>query len=85
MVGTIICDIGTINIRFYLLEVWYPHGYCRITHRKNQIVSISHWIVPISHWIVPTSHMMVLKSHLIVIIEWVPYPQKKCGYCRMTL
>ena len=39
MVGTIICevdtiirDIGTINMRFYLLEVWYPHGYCRITY-----------------------------------------------------
>ena len=38
MVGTIICevstkicDIGTINVRFYLLEVRYPHGYCRIT------------------------------------------------------
>ena len=39
MVGTIICkvgaiiyDIGTINVKFYLLEVWYPHGYYRITH-----------------------------------------------------
>ena len=31
MVGTIICDISTINVRFYLLEVWYLHGYCRIT------------------------------------------------------
>ena len=30
-VGTIICDIGTINVRFYLLEVRYPHGYRRIT------------------------------------------------------
>jgi hypothetical protein len=27
---------------------------------------------------------MVLISHLIVPIEWVPYPQKECGYCRMT-
>ena len=34
--------------------------------------------------IVPTSHMMVLISHLIVPIEWVPYPQKVWGYCRMT-
>jgi hypothetical protein len=28
---------------------------------------------------------MVLISHLMVAIEWVPYPQKECGYCRMTL
>ena len=41
-------------------------------------------MVPISHWIVPTSHIMVLISHLIVPIEWVPYPQKECEYCRMT-
>ena len=26
MVGTIICNIGTINVKFYLLEIWYPHG-----------------------------------------------------------
>jgi hypothetical protein len=32
-IGTIMCDIDTINVRFYLLEVWYPHGYRRITHR----------------------------------------------------
>jgi hypothetical protein len=39
MVGTIICevgiiiyDIGTINVRFYLLEVRYSYGYYRITH-----------------------------------------------------
>jgi hypothetical protein len=38
MVGTIICEVGIIiydidiiNVRFYLLEVRYPHGYCRIT------------------------------------------------------
>ena len=30
-VGIIMCDIGTINMRFYLLEVCYPYGYCRIT------------------------------------------------------
>ena len=41
-------------------------------------------MVPISHWIVPTPHIMVLISHLMVPIEWVPYPQKECGYCRMT-
>ena len=30
-VGIIICNIGTINMRFfYLLEVRYPYGYCRI-------------------------------------------------------
>ena len=34
--------------------------------------------------IVPTSHMMILISHLMVPIEWVPYPQKECEYCRMT-
>ena len=38
MVGTIICEVGTniihygtINVIFYLLEVRYPHEYCRIT------------------------------------------------------
>ena len=38
MIGTIICelgtimyDIGTFNMRFYLLELPYPHGYYRIT------------------------------------------------------
>ena len=30
-VDTIMCDIGTINVRFYLLEIPYPHGYCKIT------------------------------------------------------
>ena len=30
-VGTIICGISTINVRFYLLEVRYPHRYYRIT------------------------------------------------------
>ena len=30
-IGTIIYDIGIINVRFYLLEVRYPYGYCRIT------------------------------------------------------
>ena len=28
--------------------------------------------------------MIVLISHLLVPIEWVPYPQKQCWYCRMT-
>ena len=31
-VSTIICDIGIINVRFYLLEVRYLHGYRKITH-----------------------------------------------------
>ena len=30
MVDIIICDIGTISERFYLLKVPYPHGYCKI-------------------------------------------------------
>jgi hypothetical protein len=62
IIGTIICDISTINVRFYLLELRYPHEYCRISHKKNQIVLITHWIVP-------TSHMMVLISHLMILIE----------------
>jgi hypothetical protein len=36
-----------------------------------------------THWI-PTSNMMVFISHLMIPIEWVPYPQKECGYYRMT-
>jgi hypothetical protein len=38
MVGTVICELGTkicdidiINVRFYLLEIRYPYEYCRIT------------------------------------------------------
>ena len=41
MVDTIICKVGnimydicTINVRFYLLEVPYPHRYCRIILKK---------------------------------------------------
>ena len=30
--GTIMFDIGIVNMKFYLLEVSYSHGYCRITH-----------------------------------------------------
>ena len=30
-VSTIMCDISTINVRFHLLEIPYPYGYCRIT------------------------------------------------------
>jgi hypothetical protein len=30
-VSTIIYGIGIINVRFYLLKIWYPHGYGRIT------------------------------------------------------
>ena len=41
-------------------------------------------MVPISHWIVLTSHIMILISHLMVSIEWFPYLQKECKYCRMT-
>ena len=33
--------------------------------------------------IVLTSHMIVLISHLMVPFEWVPYPQKEYGYCKM--
>jgi hypothetical protein len=50
-----------------------------------KLVYIKNQIIPISHWIVPTSHMIVLISHLMVPIEWVPYLQKECEYCRMTL
>ena len=35
---TIICDIGTINVTFYLLEVLYSQKmckYCTITHIKD--------------------------------------------------
>ena len=28
MVGTIICEVGTINVKSYLLEVPYPQWYC---------------------------------------------------------
>ena len=28
--------------------------------------------------------MMVFILHMMVPIEWVPYPQKECGYCGMT-
>ena len=28
--------------------------------------------------------MIVFILHMMVPIEWVPYPQKECGYCGMT-
>ena len=31
IVGTIICEVGIIYVRFYLLDVPYPYRYCRIT------------------------------------------------------
>ena len=68
MIVSIITLFGTLN--FYFLFKFNIYIY-------NQIV-------PISHWIVPTSHIMVLISHLMVPIEWVPYPQKECGYYRIT-
>ena len=39
--GTIICDIGTINMRFYLLKVPYPHGYYKITHKRKETFNTS--------------------------------------------
>ena len=34
-VVTIICDIGIINVIFYLLKIQYPHEYCKITPHTN--------------------------------------------------
>ena len=63
------------------------------------MVLMSHMMVPTSHIIVPTitllgtlNFYLLFKfniyiyniSHLIVPIEWVPYSQKECKYCRMT-
>ena len=39
-VSNIMCDIGTINMRFYQLEVRYPHGYCRITLKDSLCLHI---------------------------------------------
>ena len=44
-VSTIMCDIGTINVRFYLLQVWYPHGYCRITSELMTLVKLYDFFV----------------------------------------
>ena len=35
-VGIIMCDIDTINVRFYLLEVRYPLGYYKITPKSKK-------------------------------------------------
>ena len=40
-VCTIKYDIRTYNIRFYLLEVPYPHKYCKITHKRKDTVNTS--------------------------------------------
>jgi hypothetical protein len=39
-VCTIMCDIGTIDVRFYLLKVSYPHGYytSNILKKTNDVV-----------------------------------------------
>ena len=34
-VGTIMCDICIINVKFYLLKIRYPHKYCKITLNTN--------------------------------------------------
>ena len=39
-IGTIMCDISTINVRFYLLEVSYRQQHYRIT----QLKLIPYWI-----------------------------------------
>ena len=44
MVGTIICDIRITNVRFYLLEVQYPRGYCKITHAEYS------WLIQNKLW-----------------------------------
>ena len=53
-VGTIIYDIGTINVKFYLLEIRYSHGYRRI--------------IPIylhmNEWLAVVVHMQFEKSNL---------------------
>jgi hypothetical protein len=58
MVDIIICEIGTINVRFYLLEIPYPHGYCRITrsllirqiiYSQNQLGFKKHYFI--FYWI----------------------------------
>ena len=41
-VSAIMCDIDIINVRFYLLEVRYQHGYCRITSFSHITYLISH-------------------------------------------
>jgi hypothetical protein len=40
-VDTIMCDIGTINVKFYLLKVRYPRGYRRITPPMNSPIKKS--------------------------------------------
>ena len=43
-VSTIICNICIINMRFYLLEVWYPYEYYRITPFYLFITFPKFWI-----------------------------------------
>jgi hypothetical protein len=42
-------EIGIINVRFYLLEKPYLHGYCRITLNLNS--------KPINYAVGPTIHV----------------------------
>ena len=37
-VSAIMCDIDIINVRFYLLEVRYPHEYCRTTSYGEDVL-----------------------------------------------
>ena len=52
MICAIIYDVGTINMRFYLLEVPYSYEYCRI----NLISFIYYLNLIYIYKIVPTSH-----------------------------
>jgi hypothetical protein len=63
IVGTIICEVGTINVRFYLLDVPYPHRYCRIT--PNHILG---------HSGMDASNIKILKKKLFSKLP----PQRLC-------
>ena len=73
MVGTIICEVGTINVRFYLLEVRYSYGYCRIT----QYIYIYHdkhvytWVC--RYYSCNLNRTRRYINHLDLIINWSFY------------
>jgi hypothetical protein len=67
------CDIDTINVRFYLLEIRYPHGYCKITpHCVRRVQFLISFLVNANEGF--NNHKKIkqnLHYNMNVLIDWL--------------
>ena len=64
--GTIMYDIGTFNMRFYLLELSYPHGYYKITPFCGQYQYERLW----EGWLIEQSSLVLIpRSNQLIYFE----------------